>query len=126
MGARVLVVDDDPVIQTLLKDYLGSCGFAVEVRSGGNECLEYLSQQMPDVLILDMVMPDMTGVEVLKKIREGGTIKGVPVILLSAEQTLALESDPTKPQADRYLQKPFEMRKIKEAIEALVAKGPRP
>ncbi len=78
----VLVVDDDPDIQEVLRDRLESLGYQVLVATGGKEGLEFLERLSPLMVLLDIEMPDMNGLEVLKEIRRRG--KDITVVMITA------------------------------------------
>ena len=80
MGARVLVVDDEPEIRRVLRTGLTARGYTVETAADGREGLERLRQAAPDVILLDLMMPGMPGIEVLRTAR---TWSSVPIIVLS-------------------------------------------
>ena len=122
MGKRILVVDDDPVIGVLVNEYLTAYGHNIEVQTTGERCLESLEDHLPDLVILDMIMPDMTGVDVLRSIRGNATMAKLPVIMLSANNDADSLLGDYEFNADAYIEKPFDIRVILEAIEK-VAKG---
>ena len=90
---RILVVDDDQVIQQLLKVNLELEGYAVEVASDGQEALALFAAFEPDLVLLDIMMPKLDGIETLKRLKADASLPFVPVILLTAKaepETLAL------------------------------------
>ena len=102
---KVLVVDDDADIQRIVKDNLELDGFAVFVASTGKDALSVLDRNEPDLVILDIMLPDMDGVQICRFIRKQSH---VPVIMLTAkdavsDKVLCLESG-----ADDYVVKPFD------------------
>ena len=115
---RIFVVDDDPVIRMLVTEYLQHHGHSVEVLDSGQHCLDKLCSEVPDILVLDMLMPDMTGQEVLTNLKANPTTAGIPVIMLSADRTMAGEAAGDV-KADCYLQKPFDIKEVLAAIKAL-------
>lgn len=119
MSKNILLVDDDPVIRMLVFDCLSAFGHRVEQASCGQECLESLKEEIPQVIILDLIMPDLNGLEVLAKIRSNDAYKGVPVILLSADPDIEMTAIEREVWADMYLQKPFDIQTILDAIEQL-------
>ena len=116
MSKKVLIVDDDPVIRMLVSEILESFGHSVTTLESGSSCLSSLKQDLPDVLILDLQMPDMTGLEVLKQLKADSRTSSVPVIMLSANSDSEnLSKDEIR--ADQYLQKPFNLSEFKKALE---------
>src|SRR5579884_4248182 len=100
----ILVVDDEPQILRVMRSTLPGRGFDVITASGGSQALEEIRKGPPDLIILDLAMPEMTGLEVCRTVRE---FSSIPIIVLSAKETegdkvIALESG-----ADDYVTKPF-------------------
>ena len=112
----ILIVDDDVELVTLLVDYLQLEGFAPVAAHNGTEALELLSRQEFEIVVLDVMMPGMSGVEVLKRIREKSQL---PVLMLTAkgdpvDRIIGLELG-----ADDYLIKPFSPRELVARVRAL-------
>ncbi|HTE83146.1 MAG TPA: response regulator transcription factor [Dehalococcoidia bacterium] len=108
-GARVLVIDDEPQVLRLLRTSLTERGYDVATAPTGEEAMEAFGRRLPDVIILDLVMPGMSGLDVCRALREQSA---VPVIVLSAhgderDKVLALDLG-----ADDYLTKPFGMEEL--------------
>lgn len=87
---KILIAEDDTFFQKFYKSELEKQGFQVRVASNGKEALEALKEDVPDLLILDIIMPDMDGFEVLENLSKSGQIKSIPVLVFS---TLGQESD---------------------------------
>src|SRR5215471_16792437 len=85
-SANVLVVDDDPDIREVLKDRLESLGYEVSTASRGQECLDCVEKQYPQLILLDIEMPGMSGLEVLREIRKRQV--NVSVLMISAYGTI--------------------------------------
>ena len=119
MAQTVLVVDDDPVVRMLIKECLSVHGYTVETLESGPQCLERLKAKAPDLVFLDLLMPDMTGIEVLTRIRSNPKTAELPVIMLSAHTDTASVMREEKYEPNQYLQKPFNMRQILGAVEGL-------
>ena len=122
MAIKVLLVDDDPVIRVLLQDYLSAMKFEVRTLDSGIQCLESLSKEMPDVLLLDFQMPVMNGLEVLRNIRKNSVMHDLPVIMLSADKDTEKYVKEADLQANRYIVKPFEMHAVRDAIKSVCGK----
>jgi DNA-binding response OmpR family regulator len=119
-GGRVLIIDDDEGLGTLLTQYLGQFGFAVRAAAHPEEGLRLFKAEQPDILVLDVMLPDMDGFAVCRKIRE---VSRVPIIMLTArgdvfDRVLGLELG-----ADDYLPKPFEPRELVARIQAVLRRG---
>jgi two-component system, OmpR family, KDP operon response regulator KdpE len=109
VSAEILIVDDEPQIRRALRVGLQANGFTVEVAATGEAALDALATRLPDVVILDLSLPDIDGVDLVRQIREWST---VPIIILSVrsaerEKVLALDTG-----ADDYLTKPFGMEEL--------------
>lgn len=113
---KILVVDDDPVIGLLVNDFLTAYGHDIEVINSGSECLAKLQTDQPDMLILDLVMPEMSGIDVLEKIRTDGATEKLPVIMLSANDDTDTLLEQYGFGADHYVEKPFNVKKLLEII----------
>ncbi|MGH7845765.1 MAG: sigma-54-dependent transcriptional regulator [Candidatus Binatia bacterium] len=111
----ILVVDDDPYIREILKDTLDSFGSRVSVASNGEECLKVLDKEAPDLLLLDIEMPDKSGLEVLKEIRQRGS--DVAVIMITAYGTIERAVQAMKEGAFDFITKPFELDHIAVVVE---------
>ena len=113
---RVLLVDDEPRILLFLKSRLKASRYEVLTASNGLEALEQLEAQEPDIIVLDVVMPQMDGFETLKQIRASSS---VPVIILSAKEASADKVRGLDLGADDYLAKPFSPDELVARIEAV-------
>jgi CheY-like chemotaxis protein len=118
MSKHVVVVDDDPMIRFLLQEYLKALGFSVDAYSAGREALEALANTTPDLIVLDLQMPEMNGIEVLTHLRQHPSTANTPVLMLSANATEA-RSD-TSISADCYLEKPFQIQDLLSAVQSTV------
>ncbi len=119
-GARILIVDDEPPILRVLSSNLRSHGFQVIAAATGEEALDRHSSFRPDVVILDLLLPDMHGREVIRTIRQSSS---TPIIVLSAhgeegEKVAALELG-----ADDYLTKPFGVRELLARVRAVMRRS---
>jgi two-component system KDP operon response regulator KdpE len=113
----VLAVDDEAGILRLIKLELSTQGFRVITASGGEEALRVAEEQRPDIALLDIVMPEMTGLELMRRLRERSNI---PVILLTAKGS---ESDKVRGLelgADDYLAKPFSPDELSARVRAVL------
>ena len=116
----VLVVDDDESIRMLLEIYFGSRGYRVVCAADGEEGLELMRHDLPDVVLLDGMLPGMDGWEVCRHMRE---ISNVPILMLSGR---AQESDREKglaAGADGYITKPVSMKELHLKIQEVVSRS---
>ena len=120
---RVLVADDEPDLLYAIKLYLEDEGFTVFTAVNGHDALEILKDRLPDVVVLDVMMPEMDGFETLKHVRETSP---VPVIMLTAKGE---ESDKIRGLglgADDYVTKPFSQRELLSRIQAVIRRSEMP
>lgn len=127
-GARILVVDDEPQIRRSLQVNLERSGYAVEAVKTGEDALNSFGNRRPDVVILDLVMPGIGGVAVVRRIRESSA---VPIIVLSAIGEEPRKVEALELGADDYMTKPFGMEELLARIRSLLrraagAHGPQP
>ena len=113
----ILIVDDDVELVTLLVDYLQLEGFAPVAAHNGTEALELLSRQEFEIVVLDVMMPGMSGVEVLKRIREKSQL---PVLMLTAKGETIDKVAGLEMGADDYIVKPFEMKELLARVHAVL------
>lgn len=118
--ARVLVVDDDPEIVGLLRRGLSYNGYCVETAASGKEALERAVDREPDLVVLDIMMPGMDGLEVSRRLRAGGK---VPILLLTAKGTVEDRVTGLESGADDYLVKPFALDELLARVRALIRRG---
>ncbi len=121
---RILVVDDDEHIQKSLSQYLEMEDFDVDIASSGPVALELVRRQTPDLVLLDIMMPEMDGFEVVERLRQDASTADVPVILLTAR---GQDTDVIKGYhmgVSSYLTKPFNLDELVDTIrEVLDADG---
>jgi two-component system, OmpR family, KDP operon response regulator KdpE len=126
---RVLVIDDEPPIRKLLRLGLSAQGYQIVETGSGKAALELFSQQLPDIVILDLGLPDMQGHEVLRALRARND--SVPIVVLSSRDDEAGKVQALDLGADDYVTKPFGMDELLARMRAalrhqLQAQGERP
>ncbi len=119
--ATVLVVDDDPVIQGLLRVNFEMEGYEVIVAGDGVEGLERARSERPDVVILDVMMPRMDGLEVARQLKADPATAPIPIVLLSAKAQQIDVRAGGAAGADAYVTKPFDPLDLLRRVEALIA-----
>lgn len=119
-AARVLVVDDDPALRELLRDYLGVSGFQVDEAEGGEQMRQRIAAAPPDIVVLDIMLPGEDGLSLARTLRRDSNL---PILMLSArgdeiDRVVGLEVG-----ADDYLAKPFSPRELLARIRALLRRA---
>ncbi len=113
----ILVVDDDPQIVSFLKRGLAYEGYKVDTAADGIEALAKAREKEPDLVILDILMPEIDGIEVSKRLRQGSD---VPILMLTAKGTVADKVAGLESGADDYLVKPFAFDELLARVRALL------
>lgn len=119
--STILVVEDSPTQRQMIADFLGDYDFQVEIARNGVEALNHLHNSCPDVVLLDVLMPQMNGYEVCRRIKNDPKTQDIPVIICSAKITQADRYWGMKIGADAYIGKPFKQTELIEAIERCLA-----
>jgi DNA-binding response OmpR family regulator len=120
--ARVLLVEDDPVILRLLEVNFELEGYEVLSAHDGAEGIEMAKAQRPDLVISDIMMPNVSGIELVEALKGDGDTSGIPIILLSAKAQSADVKAGMEAGADDYVTKPFEPLELVERVQALLAR----
>jgi DNA-binding response OmpR family regulator len=118
---RLLIVDDDAEMRALLAEYFRRLGFEVVERESGAAGLQAVTTDRFDCFILDVAMPEMSGIELLKKLRERGI--DAPALFLTAHDQLDDKVAGFEAGADDYLAKPFSPRELEYRVNALLRRG---
>ncbi len=122
---KVLVVDDEAYIVHILEFSLGMEGYEVLTAFDGEEAIAKAERDLPDLIVLDIMMPRLDGYETCRRLKSADKTKGIPVILLSAkgrsmDQRVGLDAG-----GDEYITKPFSPRKLVERISAHIGRPGR-
>lgn len=121
ISMRILLVEDDPNLNHTLQYCLEKEGYTVDACMDGEEALYYIEQNVADLILLDRMLPGISGTEVLKRLRTSGST--VPVLLLTALGTLADRVEGLDLGADDYLVKPFAIEELLARIRCLTRRG---
>jgi len=125
MPARILIVEDDQDIAQLVARYLDKAGYTTEILASGREALRTIGARVPDLLVLDLMLPHVDGLEICRAVRTNEKTAAVPIIMLTAR---AEESDRIvglELGADDYLSKPFSPNELVARVRALLRRARR-
>jgi len=122
---RILVVEDDRDIAELVERYLQKAGFSIELLSSGRDALKAIADRTPDLLILDLMLPHVDGLEICRSVRSDPRTAAIPIIMLTAraeesERIVGLEIG-----ADDYVAKPFSPNELVARVRALLRRTQR-
>ena len=120
MSKRVLIVDDEPNIVISLEFLMKREGFAVSVARDGEEALERIRAERPDLVILDVMMPKLNGFEVCETVRTDPQLAAVRILMLTAKGREAEMRKGISLGADAYIAKPFSTRDLVEQVKSLL------
>lgn len=121
--AHVLIVEDDPALAELLRYNLESAGFSAMVEADGDDAISAIREREPDVLVLDWMIPSLSGIDVCRRVRAMPERRDLPIIMLTArseetDKVLGLEAG-----ADDYMVKPFSPKELVARIRAILRRS---
>jgi two-component system, OmpR family, phosphate regulon response regulator PhoB len=119
-SAQILVVDDEPDISALVAYHLTRASYRVRTVADGAEALVALENQTPDLIVLDLMLPGISGLEVLREVRGRAECAGVPVVLLTARREEQERIEGLRHGADDYIAKPFSPRELVLRVGAIL------
>ncbi|MEB3252301.1 MAG: response regulator transcription factor [Cyanobacteriota bacterium] len=122
---QLLLIDDDPNLILLVKDYLEFRGYEVKTAGNGREALEVLEDNLPDMIICDVMMPEMDGYAFVKQVRENPSTEWVPILFLSAKGQSQDRVRGLNTGADVYMVKPFEPEELVAQVESSLKQASR-
>jgi CheY-like chemotaxis protein len=125
-GARLLVVDDDLLLRRLAVRVLAKYGHTVSEAENGREALRLIDRQPPDLVVLDLEMPEMPGLEVLRALRSKAATAHLPVLILTASSNEAVTSASFEAGATDYLMKPFSIPQLTARVHACLERAAQP
>ncbi|MFI8667801.1 response regulator transcription factor [Qipengyuania sp. NPDC077410] len=118
--AEILIADDDPILVEILKFRLEGAGYSVKTTSNGEDALAAAREKAPDLIVLDSMMPIMSGPEVLTELKSDNELCDIPVVMLTARKSEADIVAGLKSGAAEYLTKPFIPQELLVRIAALL------
>lgn len=117
---KVLIVDDEPDAVIATKRALEADGYNVIEANNGNMAFDILKSDIPDVILLDVMMPDMDGFEVCRRLKEETPYENIPVIMLTAKGEINDKVEGLDIGADDYMTKPFNLKELKARIKTVL------
>jgi two-component system phosphate regulon response regulator PhoB len=121
--ARVLIVDDDPDIRALVTYRLTASGYDVIAADDGEAGLAAARQHAPDLVLVDWMMPRLTGVELCTRLRADPATAGIPVVLLTARTDDVAMRGGREAGIDEYITKPFSPRELAARVDEILSRG---
>jgi len=118
---RVLIADDEKCIRELLCYLLQERGFIVEDAKDGKETLEKITQHKPDIIILDLAMPQMNGIEVYRQLKENSDMRNIPIIFFSAQEPPPQITQEISGATIKYIKKPCDIKYLLAQINNLIS-----
>lgn len=122
-GAYLLVVDDNPELLFTLQTLLEGAGAEVETAGDGEEAINKIKKRQPQLLLMDVVMPKLTGIEATRIIKNDPNLRHIPIILVSSKDELASISEGAAAGAEDYIRKPFESAELLLRVESALSIG---
>lgn len=122
---KILIVDDDPELVQLIGYTLYAEGYQTVVAHSGEEALQLVERERPDLIILDVMMPGMSGIEVCDVLREDPETTNLPIIILSARTQVPYRIEGLQAGADEYLTKPISLKEMVARVDALLERTRR-
>jgi CheY-like chemotaxis protein len=120
MMKHILVVDDDALMHRLVQHHLEKAGYQMASAHTGREALDMAARQAPQLIVMDIMMPDMDGLEALRELKKGDATKGIPVIVITANGHHMARKESEQCGASVFLTKPFSPTQLLTEIRRLV------
>ncbi|MEM7686682.1 MAG: phosphate regulon transcriptional regulator PhoB [Pseudomonadota bacterium] len=123
MGAQILIVEDEEALSELLEYNLSSEGFAVKTTPHGDDAMLVLDEDRPDLLLLDWMLPGLSGIEICRRVRARSDTRDMPIIMMTARGEEADRIRGLDTGADDYLTKPFSIPELTARVRALLRRA---
>jgi two-component system, chemotaxis family, chemotaxis protein CheY len=120
MTKQILVVDDDPLMHRLFQHHLEKAGYQMVSAKNGREALDVASRQPPQLIVMDIMMPDMDGMEALRELKKSDATKAIPVVVITANGHHMARKESEQCGAAVFLTKPFSPTQLLTEIRKLV------
>jgi DNA-binding response OmpR family regulator len=121
--ALILVVDDDVDVAKTIELDLTQGGYQVVIANNGYEALQSAQLERPDLVLLDIAMPEMDGIEVCRRLRASPVTASIPILFLTVSKDIKTKIDGFNAGADDYLVKPFDLQELNLRVKALLRRG---
>ena len=118
---KVLVVDDEELFRIMISEILSAEGFEIIVAEDGEEAIEIASASLPDLILMDMNMPTMTGFQAIRTLKEKDKTKNTPILAVTAADTTGDYEEAYNAGCDAYLPKPIDADRLIERVKELVS-----
>jgi DNA-binding response OmpR family regulator len=118
---KVMVVEDDPDVSSILGELLNVHGYEAILFSSGAKALAVIEELLPDILIMDLMMPEMNGFEICKAVRAMSTMRNLPMIAITGYDSVENRRKIFEAGIDDYLPKPFDVKALLQKISALIS-----
>lgn len=116
-GRSILIVEDEPDIQELLKEHLSEEGYSILTADSGTEAIVTARAQRPDLILLDIMMPGMSGFDACNILRDMPETRDIPIIFVTAVTEMSHKIMGLRLGADDYVTKPFDLREVSARVE---------
>ena len=123
MKAKILVVEDDPDIMRILTQTLSAAGFQVVPAYGGEDAIKKVRTHMPDLVLTDLAMPKVSGVEVIERVKQDPETQQIPVVAVTAHVWDGLAQNAGQVGCDGYLSKPFTAKQLLQEVHKFLKPG---
>lgn len=120
---RLMIVEDDPDISNMLRIYFQSQGYEVTVAQRGEDALEMCRQQLPNIIVLDIMLPDMDGYDVCRELRANLRTSHIPIVFLTQKDERSDKIHGLELGADDYITKPFDLEELKLRVKNAMARA---
>jgi DNA-binding response OmpR family regulator len=122
-GKRVLIVDDDATVRELVREILAKGGHEILEAANGAEAHERLAGAAPDIVLLDVMMPDLDGIALCREIRSAASTRNIPILMISALADSQTLRDALLFGATDYIVKPFDVTALENKVETMLAES---
>jgi CheY-like chemotaxis protein len=121
MDQKALVADDDPLMRRLCLGILELAGCQVITANNGRQAIELATRELPQLIIMDVVMSEVSGLEALGQLKQAEATRGIPVIMISGEADHTMQEQSTSSGAALFLRKPFRAEQLLQAVRRLIS-----